>query len=151
MRQQGLGQGVAQPVLVVVGAPSSMASEFGVCIGIGQGTVGGRSVCGAHSFAEGSVAEEHGNVGGLVPVATSAVSGDEVGQGGVGGAGVSQDAMCERRALEDASGEMSQPGQLGSLVGDGPDCCDLGKFEDVDPRGVSDDGRLENLGYQCEF
>jgi hypothetical protein len=35
------------------------------------------------------------------------VSGDEFGQGGVGGAGVSQYAMCERRALQDASREMS--------------------------------------------
>ena len=46
---------------------------------------------------------------------------------------------------------MSQPGQLGALVGDGPDCRDLGKFEDVDAWCVSDDGRLENLGYQCEL
>src|SRR5215207_6709876 len=59
--------------------------------------------------------------------------------------------MGERGALQDASGEMSQPGQLGALVGDGPDCCDLGKVKDVDPRGVSDDGRLENLRYQCEL
>ena len=89
-RQQELGQGVAQPVLVVVGAPSSMAGEFGVCVGIGEGTVVGGGVCGAHSFAEGSVAEQHGNVGGLVPVATLTVCGDEFGQGGVGGAGVSR-------------------------------------------------------------
>jgi hypothetical protein len=40
---------------------------------------------------------------------------------------------------------------VGALVGDGPDCRDLGKFEDVDPRGVSDDGRLENLRYQREL
>ncbi len=46
---------------------------------------------------------------------------------------------------------MSQPGQLGALVDDGPNCRDLGKFEDVDPRGVSDEGRLENLGYQREL
>ena len=87
----------------MVGAPSSMAGEFGVCVGIGEGTVDGRGVCGAHSFTEGSVVEQRGNVGGLVPVATLTVCGDEFGQGGVGGAGVSQDAMCERRALQDAS------------------------------------------------
>jgi hypothetical protein len=52
-RQQEQGQGVAQPVLVVVGAPSSMAGEFSICVGIGEGSVGGRGVCGAHSFAEG--------------------------------------------------------------------------------------------------
>ena len=46
---------------------------------------------------------------------------------------------------------MGQPGQLGALVGDGPDCRDLGKFEDVDPRGVSDDGRLENLRDQRDL
>jgi hypothetical protein len=40
---------------------------------------------------------------------------------------------------------------LGALVGDRPNCLDLGKFEDVDPRRVSDDGRLENLGYQPEL
>ena len=98
-RQQEQGQGVAQPVLVVVWAPSSMAGEFGICVGIGESTVGGRGVCGAHSFAEGSVVEQHGNVGGLVPVATLTICGDEFRQRGVGGAGVSQDAMCERRAL----------------------------------------------------
>ncbi len=102
-RQQEQGQGVAEPVLVAVGAPSSMAGEFGICVGIGESTVGDRGVCGAHSFAEESVVEQHGNVGGLVTVATLTVSGDEFGQGGVGGAGVSQDAMCERRALQDAS------------------------------------------------
>ena len=70
---------MAQPVLVVVGAPSSMAGEFGICVGIGESTVGGRGVCGARSFAEGSVVAQHGNVGGLVPVATLSVCGDEFG------------------------------------------------------------------------
>ena len=37
----------SQPVLVVVWAPSSMAGEFGVCVGIGESTVGGRGVCGS--------------------------------------------------------------------------------------------------------
>jgi hypothetical protein len=80
-----------------------MAGEFGICVGIGEGTVGGRSVCGAHFFAEGSGVEQHGNVGGLVPVATSTVSDDVFRQGGIGGAGVSQDAMGERGALQDAA------------------------------------------------
>jgi hypothetical protein len=40
---------------------------------------------------------------------------------------------------------------LGALVGDGPDCRNLGKFEDVDPLSVSDNGGLENLRYQGEF
>jgi hypothetical protein len=53
-RQQEHGQGVPQPVLVVVGAPSSMAGEFGICVGIGESSVDGRCVCGAHPFAEGS-------------------------------------------------------------------------------------------------
>ena len=86
--QQELGQGVAQPALVPVGAPSSMAREFGICVGIGQDTVGGGGVCGAHSFAEASVVEQHRYVGSLVPVATLTLSGDEFGQGRVGGAGV---------------------------------------------------------------
>jgi hypothetical protein len=80
-----------------------MAGEFGVCVGIGDSSVDGCGVGGAHTFAEGSVVEQHGYVGGLVPVATLTVCGDEFGQGGIGGAGVSQDAMCARRTLQDAS------------------------------------------------
>ena len=41
--------------------------------------------------------------------------------------------MCEFRALEDASREMGQPGQLDVLVADGPDFRNLGQFEDIDP------------------
>jgi hypothetical protein len=78
-----------------------MAGEFGICVGIGESTVNCGGVRSAHSIAEGSVVEQHGNVGGLVSVATLTVCCDELGQGGVGGAGVSQDAMCERM-LQDA-------------------------------------------------
>ena len=76
-RQQEQGQGVAQPVLVVVGAPSSMSGEFGICVGIGERAVGGGGVCGAHPFAEGPAVKQHGNVGGLVPVPASTLSGDK--------------------------------------------------------------------------
>jgi betaine-aldehyde dehydrogenase len=47
-----------------------MGGEFGICVGVGESAVGGGGVCGAHSFAEASVVEQHGDVGGVVNMFT---------------------------------------------------------------------------------
>jgi hypothetical protein len=98
----------AQPVLVVVGAPSSMAAEFGICVGIDEGTVDCGGVCGAHSFAEGSVVEQHGQC------RRSGAGGD------VGGLRRRNSPRAGRRCRSFAGCDVRAPCAPGCLVRDGP-------------------------------